>query len=158
VTRSYVTLWLDHGVDPFSAGYIYLLLPGASQALTRARAADTGWARVLTNTAHQQAVQIPSLGITAANFWNEGTAGPLTASAPCAVLLREPGDGTATLTVSDPRRALPALTVTWAHPVTEILRTHPLLTTATTGPTLTLTFARLSNQEGTSHTVTVRLG
>ncbi|MFI6886127.1 polysaccharide lyase 8 family protein [Streptosporangium canum] len=158
VTRSYVTLWLDHGVDPGSAGYVYLLLPGASLARTRARAAGPGWARVLANTARQQGVRVPSLGITAVNFWNDGAAGGLTASAPCAVLVRERGDGTATLTVSDPRRDLDGLTVTWDRPVTEVLRGHPLLAGATTGARLTLAFGRLSDRGGSSKTVTVRLG
>ncbi|MEU8380453.1 polysaccharide lyase 8 family protein [Streptosporangium sp. NPDC048865] len=157
-TRSYVTLWLDHGVDPVSAGYVYLLLPGASLAETRARAADPGWARVLANTARRQGVRVPSLGITAVNFWNDGAAGDLAASAPCAVLVREAGDGTATLTVSDPRRALDELTVTWNRPVAGVLRGHPLLTGATTGARLTLTFGRLAGRGGGSNTVTVRLG
>ncbi|MFC4015707.1 polysaccharide lyase 8 family protein [Nonomuraea purpurea] len=107
VTRDYVTLWLDHGVDPRAAGYAYLLLPGASRERTRARAADPG-VRVLANTARLQAVHVPALGLTAAAFWNAGTAGDLTASAPCAVLVR---DGA--LTVADPRRDLDELTVTW---------------------------------------------
>ncbi|MFF3437634.1 polysaccharide lyase 8 family protein [Streptosporangium sp. NPDC002721] len=164
MTRSYVTLWLDHGVDPVSAGYVYLLLPGASLAETRARAADPDWARVLANTARRQGVRIPSLGITAVNFWNAGavsaagTAGDLAASAPCAVLVREPGDGTATLTVSDPRRDLDELTVTWNRPVAGVLRGHPLLAGATTGARLTLTFGRLAGRGGASNTVTVRLG
>lgn len=158
VTRSYVTLWLDHGVDPGSAGYVYLLLPGASLARTQARAADPGWARVLANTARQQGVRVPSLGITAVNFWNDGAAGGLAASAPCAVLVRERGDGTATLTVSDPRRDLSGLTVTWDRPVTEVLRGHPLLAGAATGAQLTLAFGRLSDRGGSSKTVTVRLG
>ena len=158
VTRSYVTLWLDHGVDPGSAGYLYLLLPGASLAETRARAAAPGWARVLANTAHQQGVQVPSLGITAVNFWSDGVAGGLAASAPCSVLVREGGDGTATVTVSDPPCDLSGLTVTWERPVAEVLHRDPLLVSATTGARLTLTFGRLSDQGGGSKTVTVRLG
>ncbi|NUP62595.1 MAG: polysaccharide lyase 8 family protein [Nonomuraea sp.] len=152
--RDYVTLWLDHGVDPDQADYAYLLLPGASRELTRARAADRGWARVLANTSRQQGVQVPALGITAAAFWNDGSAGPLTASAPCAVLVRESA-GTATVTVSDPRRDLDELTVTWDRPVARVLRGHPLLTGSKTGARLTLTFGRLSDQEGGSVTVTV---
>ncbi|GAA4234382.1 polysaccharide lyase 8 family protein [Streptosporangium album] len=158
VTRSYVTLWLDHGVDPGSADYVYLLLPGASLAATRARAADPGWARVLANTARQQGVQVPSLGITAVNFWNGGAVGGLAASAPCAILVREGGDGTATLTVSDPRRDLGGLIVTWDRPVAEVLHGHPLLLRAATGAELTLAFGRLSDRGGSSTTVTVRLG
>ena len=158
VTRAYVTLWLDHGVDPDSAGYVYLLLPGASLARTRARAADPGWARVLANTGRQQGVRIASLGITAVNFWDDGTVADLVASAPCAVLVRERGDGTATLTVSDPQCDLNELTVTWHRPVAKVLYRPPLVSEATTGANLTLTFGRLSDQEGRSHTVTVRLG
>ncbi|MEU8246441.1 polysaccharide lyase 8 family protein [Nonomuraea sp. NPDC048916] len=156
--RTYVTLWLDHGVDPASAGYVYLLLPGAGLAETRARAADSGWARVLVNTARRQGVHIPSLGITAVNFWNEGAAGGLTADAPCAVLVRERDDGTATLTVSDPRRDLGELTVTWDRPVAGVTRGHRLLTRATTGAKLTLSFGRLSDRGGGSVTVSVRTG
>ncbi|MFI7633980.1 polysaccharide lyase beta-sandwich domain-containing protein [Nonomuraea sp. NPDC049400] len=138
VTRDYVTLWLDHGVDPRSAGYVYLLLPGASQEETRRRAADPGWVRVLANTARVQAVHVPSLGIVAANFWTAGTVGGLTASAPCAVLVRED-----TLTVSDPRCELDELTVTWA----------------TAGARLTgsaFTFRGLADQEGASKTIRLR--
>ncbi|GIH92894.1 polysaccharide lyase 8 family protein [Planobispora siamensis] len=156
-TREYVTLWLDHGVDPRSAGYLYLLLPGATRAETAARAAAPGWAGVLANTSRLQAVRIPSLGITAANFWNDGTAGDLAASAPCAVLVRERGDGTATLSVSDPRRDLDELTVTWNRPVSGVLRGHRLLTRVTTGERLVLAFGRLADRGGASHTVTVRL-
>uniref|UniRef100_UPI000DE4A9C0 polysaccharide lyase 8 family protein n=1 Tax=Nonomuraea lactucae TaxID=2249762 RepID=UPI000DE4A9C0 len=156
-TRGYVTLWLDHGTDPRSAGYAYLLLPGATLTRTETRATDPGWARVLANTPRLQAVHIPSLGLTAANFWNGGAAGGLTASAPCAVLVREPGDGTATLTVSDPRRDLNGLTLTWDRPVSSVPGGHPLLAGTATGPRLTLRFGRLSDQEGRSTTITVRL-
>ena len=158
VTRAYTTLWLDHGPDPASAGYVYLLLPGAGQPETRARAADPGWARVLANTGRQQGVRIPSLRVTAVNFWDAGAAGDLAASAPCAVLVRERDDGTATLTVADPRRDLGGLTVTWHRPVAGVLRGHPLLEDATTGDRLTLRFGRLSHRGGASQTITVRLG
>jgi hyaluronate lyase len=101
---------------------------------------------------------VPSLGLTAVNFWNAGAAGNLTASAPCAVLVKEYGDGTATLTVSDPRRDLSELTVTWDRPVTRVLRGHPLLVSATTGTRLTLRWGRLADRGGSSKTITVRLG
>ncbi|MFC5823077.1 polysaccharide lyase 8 family protein [Nonomuraea insulae] len=152
VRRDYVTLWLDHGVDPRAASYVYALLPGADEEGTRARAADRGWVRVVANTARLQAVHVPSLGVTAACFWNAGTAGDLTASAPCAVLVRELPGGTATVTVADPRCELDELRVTWARPVVDVLRGDALLEDGT------LTFERLAGQEGASVTVTVRLG
>ncbi|TLP66805.1 polysaccharide lyase 8 family protein [Microbispora tritici] len=155
--RSYATIWLDHGVDPDAAGYVYHLMPGAGPAATRARAADPGWARVLANTSAQQGIAVPSLGITAVAFWAGGRAGGLAASDPCAVLVRDLGDGTATVTVADPRRELDGLTVTWDHPVAGLVDPHPLLDSARTGARLTLVFGRPADRAGASHTVTVRL-
>ncbi len=40
VRRIYHTLWLDHGVSPRRAGYMYVLLPGASEEGTAKRAAQ----------------------------------------------------------------------------------------------------------------------
>ncbi|MGC5010322.1 polysaccharide lyase 8 family protein [Streptosporangium sp. DT93] len=156
--RDYTTLWFDHGVDPVSAGYLYVLLPGASLAATRSRAADPGRIRVLDNTARRQGVRVPSLGLSAVVFWNAGAVGGLGASAPCALLVREAGDGTATLTVSDPRRDLDSLTVTWDRPVTGVLHGHGSLAGATTGAGLALTFGGAALRDGGSATVGVRLG
>ncbi|MEU8393861.1 polysaccharide lyase 8 family protein [Nonomuraea sp. NPDC048892] len=151
VSRDYTTLWLDHGVDPRDAGYAYTLLPGATPWETRLRAADPGRVRVPANTARVQAVQVPALGLTAACFWNAGTAGGLTVSAPCAVLVRERPGGSATVTVADPRRDLGELSVTLPRPVAGVLEGDAV---AARGG---LRFGRLADREGASATVRVRL-
>ncbi|WP_327088732.1 polysaccharide lyase 8 family protein [Nonomuraea sp. NBC_01738] len=151
--RSYVTLSL--GDTP---AYRYLLMPGATAALTRARALDPGWAAILANTSSRQGVHVPALGLSAVNFWQPGRAGPLTASAPAAVLIRERGDGTATVSVADPRRDLDELTVTWDRPVNAVLRGSPHLTGFTTGESLTLRFGRLADEAGATVTITVAVG
>ncbi|GGU05711.1 hypothetical protein GCM10010272_58730 [Streptomyces lateritius] len=87
-TRTYQTLWFDHGTDPVGASYAYLRMPGASRRTLAARAADEGWLHVLDNTADRQAVAVPSLGLTAANRWRAGTVGDLTVTAPASVLVR----------------------------------------------------------------------
>jgi hyaluronate lyase len=120
-TRRWQTLWLDHGTDPVDATYVYLLLPGADRHETAARAADRHWLSVLANDAVRQGVRVPALGLTAANFWQAGTAGPLTASAGASVLLRRKGR-TATLCVSEPPRTGEPLEITWDHPVHAVLR------------------------------------
>ncbi|MEU1723704.1 polysaccharide lyase beta-sandwich domain-containing protein [Nonomuraea sp. NPDC005692] len=97
------------------------------------------------------------MGVTAAAFWNAGAAGPLSASGPCAVLVREHAAGTATVTVADPRRDLDGLTVTWDRPVAGVLRGDPPLAGARTGDRLALTFGPTAGLEGASVTVTVRL-
>ncbi|MGI5411490.1 polysaccharide lyase 8 family protein [Streptomyces chartreusis] len=131
-TRRWQTLWLEHGTDPTDAAYVYLLMPGARRAEVAARAADRTWLSVLANDAGRQAVRVPSLGLTAANFWQPGTAGDLTASAGASVLLRRRGR-TATLCVSEPPRTGEPLEIVWDHPVRRILRADESVEILATG-------------------------
>lgn len=108
-TRRYLTLWLDHGVDPRDATYGYVLLPGASSARTAEVAGDPG-VEVVANSAAVQAVRVPHLRLTAAVFHAAGSAAGITVSGPAVVLLREES-GRATVAVSDPSRATVPLTV-----------------------------------------------
>ncbi|MFC9803086.1 polysaccharide lyase 8 family protein [Streptomyces bacillaris] len=156
LTRAYLTLWVDHGQNPADASYAYQLLPGASEQRTAVRAADTGWLRVLANSDDQQGVSVPSLGLTAVNFWFGGTVGPLVADAPCSVLVTEHTDGTATVCVSDPMRARTSLTLTWNRAVSSVLSKPSTVTTATTGASLRLVFGDLSGTRGATQTVKVR--
>ncbi|MFD7443362.1 polysaccharide lyase 8 family protein [Streptomyces sp. NPDC059909] len=158
VSRRYLTLYVDHGTAPADATYGYQLMPGASTAQTAARAADTGWLRILANTDDQQGVRVDSLGFTGVNFWFGGTAGDLVASAPCAVMIREQSDGTAVICVSDPMRMQTSLTLTWNRAVASVISKPGTVTGATTGSSLKLTFGDLSGTSGASQKITVRLG
>ncbi|MGW1955644.1 polysaccharide lyase 8 family protein [Streptomyces sp. NPDC001920] len=132
-TRRWQTLWLDHGTDPTDAAYLYVLMPGAHRGAVAARAAHCArWLSVLANDTGRQAVRVPSLGLTAATFWQPGTAGPLTASAGASVLLRRRGR-TATLCVSEPPRTGRPLEITWDHPVGRILRADDTVEILATG-------------------------
>ncbi|MFJ3583137.1 polysaccharide lyase 8 family protein [Streptomyces sp. NPDC090127] len=158
ITRRYLTLWADHGTDPADATYAYILMPGASTTRTAARAADTGWLRILANTDDQQGVRVPSLGFTGVNFWFGGTAGALTASAPCSVMISEKSDGTAVICVSDPMRMQTGLTLTWNRAVASVVSKPSTVTATATGASLTLTFGVLSGTFGATQRITVRLG
>jgi hyaluronate lyase len=136
-TRRWQTLWLDHGTDPVDAAYLYVLMPGASRRAVAIRAADRHWLSLLANDAARQAVHIPSLGLTAANFWQGGTAGPLTASAAASVLLGHRGR-TATLCVSEPPRTGEPLEITWEHPVRAVVRADETVEVLSTGRRLRL--------------------
>ncbi|MET8228999.1 polysaccharide lyase 8 family protein [Streptomyces sp. NPDC005301] len=136
-TRRWQTLWLDHGTDPVDAAYVYVLMPGASRHAVAARAADRNWLSVLANDARRQAVHVGSLGLTAANFWTAGTAGPLTSTAGASVLVRRRGR-TATLCVSEPPRTGEALEITWDRPVGRVLRADPGVEILATGRRLAL--------------------
>ncbi|WP_063774293.1 polysaccharide lyase family 8 super-sandwich domain-containing protein [Streptacidiphilus rugosus] len=113
LTRRYLTLWFAHGTDPGSAGYSYLLMPGADAAAAAARAASPQ-VTVVANTAAVQAVSDGASGVTAANFYAAGSAGPITVSAPASVLMREQS-GTLTVAVSDPSRTAATVQVTIAR-------------------------------------------
>ncbi|MGA5270669.1 polysaccharide lyase 8 family protein [Streptomyces lydicamycinicus] len=162
-TRRYLTLWHDHGTDPTDACYAYLLMPGATPGTLAARAADRRWLTVLANDAGRQAIAVDPLGVTAANFWRAGRAGPLTADGPASVLVRERRrgwqagrGGTARLCVAAPERTGDTLEITWSRPVRSVLAHDPAIEVLTTGRAL-----RLRVHPGTScatHTCTVRLG
>ncbi|MFI1283840.1 polysaccharide lyase 8 family protein [Streptomyces sp. NPDC020858] len=158
ITRRYLTLWFDHGVDPVDAACSYVLMPGATTAATAARAADTGWLGILANDNGQQGITVAPLGVTAVNFWFAGTVGALTVDHPACVLVREHGDGTATVCVSDPMRMRTGLTVTWHRPVAAVLSRPATVTSAATGSALTLTFGDLTGQAGATQRIRVALG
>lgn len=111
-TRNYVTMTFEHGTDPSGASYCYQLVPGATAAQAAARAASPN-VTVLSNTANVQAVKVPSLGLTMANFFAAGTAGSITVDKPCSVMVKEQG-GTMSVYVSDPTRAATTVKVTIA--------------------------------------------
>ncbi len=112
ITKNYVTMWFDHGTDPVSATYCYQLMPGAGAAAAAARSANPDFA-ILANTPTVQAISCPGLGLTMANFFAAGTAGPLTASGPCSILMSEK-NGSMTIAVSDPTRGQATVQITIA--------------------------------------------
>ncbi|MDN0199641.1 polysaccharide lyase 8 family protein [Streptomyces sp. S.PNR 29] len=136
-TRRWQTLWLDHGTDPADARYVYVLMPGATRQAVARRAADHRWLPILANDSRCQAVAVPSLGLTAANFWQAGTAGPLGATAGASLLLRRQGR-TATLCVSEPPRTGRPLEITWDHPVRAVVRTDDSVEVLSAGRRLRL--------------------
>ncbi|MFG2227020.1 polysaccharide lyase 8 family protein [Streptomyces sp. NPDC048644] len=138
LTRRYLTLWHDHGTDPADASYAYLLMPGATPRAIAARAADRHWLTVLANSRAQQSIHVPTLGLTAANFWQPGHAGPLTADGPASVLLRETRRGDARLYLAAPDRSGAPLEITWHHPVRAVPAHDPAVEVLATGRTLRL--------------------
>ncbi|MCX4723520.1 polysaccharide lyase 8 family protein [Streptomyces sp. NBC_01306] len=154
-TRTFQTLWLDHGTDPVDASYAYLLMPGASPRTLAARAADRGWLEVLTNTAAQQGVAVRSLGLTAVNFWQPGTVGQLTASAPASVLVRRKRR-TATLHISEPPRTGKPVEIVWKQPVRRVTSADPSVQVVSTGRSLRLRVT--PGTAGATHACEVVLG
>ncbi|WP_329115521.1 polysaccharide lyase 8 family protein [Streptomyces sp. NBC_01353] len=136
-TRTYQTLWLDHGTDPAGASYAYLLMPGASRRTLAARAADEDWLEILDNTADRQAVAVPSLGLTAANLWRAGTVERLTVTAPASVLVRR-RRSVLDLRISEPQRTGRPLELVWNQPVRRVIGHDPSVEVLATGRSLRL--------------------
>ncbi|GAA2631979.1 polysaccharide lyase 8 family protein [Actinomadura fulvescens] len=156
VTRRYLTLYRHHGTDPTAGGYAYLVMPGATTAAVSARAAATSWVSVIVNGADRQGVVVPSLGVTAVNFFAGGSAGGVTVSAPAAVLIRERSDGTAVICVADPRRSATTIDVTWAHAVGSVVSKDASVTVTSTGSSLKFQ-VNASGSAGATHRLVVRL-
>ncbi|MFF3315270.1 polysaccharide lyase 8 family protein [Streptomyces sp. NPDC003035] len=136
-TRTYQTLWLNHGTDPAGASYAYLLMPGASPRTLAARAADQDWLTILDNSAERQAVAVPSLGLTAANLWRAGTVGRLTVTAPASVLVRR-RRAVLDLRISEPQRTGQPLELVWDQPVRRVTGHDPSVEVLATGRSLRL--------------------
>ncbi|QNS02537.1 polysaccharide lyase 8 family protein [Streptomyces xanthii] len=157
VTRRYVTLLADHGTDPSDAAYAYVLMPGASEQRTAERAADPAWLELTSNSGAAQGVRVPSLGLTGAVFWEPGTIGKVSADAPLIVQIHERRDGTATVSVSDPNRAVRGATLVWRRPVRSVTSKPASVTGVSTGRELKLTFGDLTGAGGVTQKVMVRL-
>ncbi|WP_328333868.1 MULTISPECIES: polysaccharide lyase 8 family protein [unclassified Streptomyces] len=152
VTRRYATLWLDHGVSPTDASYAYILLPGASAAATAVQA-HTRPVRIVANNATAQLVEMARTGLTAATFWQAGTAAGLTASGPASVLLRRHGGGFS-VAVADPGHEQHTLTLELPFRVREVVRADDTVTVATgRRPVLTIAVA---GSRGHTHTAELR--
>lgn len=107
VANRFASLGIGHGVDPTDAGYSYVLLPGQGPDAT-ARYAAQPQAEVLARTSEVHAVREASLGVVAANVWQDSPTTVqvdgedfLTVSERAAVMTREDAEGL-TVAVSDP--------------------------------------------------------
>ncbi|WP_245563446.1 polysaccharide lyase 8 family protein [Longispora albida] len=157
LSRKYLTLWLDHGTNPVNASYAYQMMPFATSGATQARAADGGWMTILNNTRWQQAVQIPSRGVTAINYWSAplGPIGGIMVDKPCSVLVRVTGT-TAAVCLADPRQNAGEITLTWNRPVSAVTSKDPSVTVVSAGSSLVLK-VNTAGSAGATHKATVTL-
>lgn len=159
ITRRYVALYVDHGVDPTAAAYAYVILPGATAERTAelAAPAQRGRIRITANSATAQGIEVGHLGLQAANFWAPARVGTLVSSGPASVLVRRDDDRTVVICVSDPTRSGTGLTITWDRPVAAVISRPDTVTRITTGDRLVIEFAPLAAAAGGTQRVKVRL-
>lgn len=141
-TRRFVTMWVDHGVNPTSGSYRYIQLPAATAAQTAAFAASND-VTVASNTAAVQAVSRSGSGVAMANVWQAGApkAAGIQVDRTASVVTRRHG-GTLSVAVSDPTQLLTgSVTVTVDGAVTGVTSTDPGVTVLATTPNLRLSVA-----------------
>jgi hyaluronate lyase len=126
ISRNYCTMWFDHGTNPVNGNYSYVLLPGKSAAGTESYAASPQIS-VIQNSSSVQAVSQGPLGITAANFWNDGnqTVGAITVNRKSSVVMQLT-ETNVELAVADPTQTnTTGITVTLNQPVTQAVFLDP---------------------------------
>ncbi|KAK6533280.1 hypothetical protein TWF694_002232 [Orbilia ellipsospora] len=101
ITREYLTIYRNHGIDPTNGTYAYALLPSASEEDT-SKFAISPPINITHNTMKLQAIQFNNTHM--ANFWSGGTIGHLTAVTPCSITWGFTGveDKYLTISISDP--------------------------------------------------------
>ncbi|KEI73341.1 polysaccharide lyase 8 family protein [Endozoicomonas elysicola] len=88
----------DSGTD-----YAFAMLPGADQQKLDSFVRESS-VNVLANNDQVQAIEHPESGLLAANFWEEGRAGVVTAYDPMSIMV-EPSEDLIHVAVSDPTRS-----------------------------------------------------
>jgi len=152
IGRNYLSCWFDHGTNPVNGTYAYVLLPGQCSAKTAAYAAAPQ-VSVILNTNTMQAVSQGPLGITAANFWTDGsqTVGGITANRKSSVMVQLTETNIA-LAVADPTQTNTAgISVTLVQPVTQVSSLDSGVTVGELSPAVQITAATAGAKGKTFH-------
>lgn len=112
--RDVFNLWIDHGVKPQDASYVYTILPGATPEQTAAQLANPTVVTI-ANSPAQQAVWDARAKVLAVAFWEKGSVKweqhTLAVDRPCLILLnlsQSPGR----LAISNPLNEQATITIT----------------------------------------------
>ena len=101
VENNFVTMWIDHGVDPNNEKYSYVLLPNKSEEEVEEYYKNPD-IEILENSENVHAVRENKLNITAANLWEDNQGVDfIKADKKASIMVRE-NNGTLKIGVSDP--------------------------------------------------------
>lgn len=142
--NAFLEIITEHGKSPKNAAYAYVYLPEATDAETAAYSASPD-IEILAQTDKVHAVRENKLGVTGYVFYEAASECGVTASAPCAVMVRNE-DGKTVVTVSDPSHLLTSLKVTLTlEGVTALESADPEVTASISGNTVTLDLSIAEN-------------
>ncbi len=137
ITRNYLTMWLDHGVNPTNGSYQYVILPNKTSAQVSSYASNPD-ITVLENSVNAQGVKENTLNIVAVNFWNDAlkTIDLITSDKKASVMTKETANDLE-VSVSDPTKAntgvinieinRAASSTMWANPEITITQLSPTI-------------------------------
>ncbi|WP_168120879.1 polysaccharide lyase family 8 super-sandwich domain-containing protein [Paenibacillus sp. HB172176] len=133
-TRNYMTLWLEHGIQPQDETYSYIQLPKQDAAEVAAYSAQPD-AVILANTDEVQAAADTTLGVTGMNFWKSGILDSVKANQPSSIMMEE-GDNTLKLAVSDPTQKQDAISFEIKKPGASVISKDSTVTVLQLSPTI----------------------
>ncbi len=113
VQKDVFTLWLDHGKQPASASYAYIVVPGISLSSLE-QYSKTKNIIILANSSGIQAVQSKELNISEIVFYQPGNIKlgnniTLIASSSCIVMIKLKGKTIEEISISDPTEKLTSI-------------------------------------------------
>ncbi len=118
VTKQYISIAMDHGMNPAGAAYSYVLLPGKTQEEMASYAKDNG-IKILSNTDSLQAAADTVMGVSGYNFFAAGESEvpvqygitKLTSDAPVSVTMNNNGHKLIQIAISDPTHKSSTITL-----------------------------------------------
>lgn len=110
ITRNYLSLAIDHGIQPNMESYSYVLLPGltAEETSDYQKSPDI---EILSNTDVVQAVREKTLGVSGYNFWSKGSVNGIESDGPASVTMKETKNGLI-IGISDPTQLQEQVSIT----------------------------------------------
>lgn len=139
-TRRYITLWFDHGTAPTNGSYGYIFMPNATASGTSTAAGTGQIQRQTTTFAHYASADFSNLDVYGAAFWDSGSIGIFTASAPVAVIVRV-ANGHISITLSDPTQTRTSpISVTVDLPNSSVASLSSGMSATRTATSATITF------------------
>jgi hyaluronate lyase len=156
-SRSYLTLWFDHGARLTGTGadYAYVVLPGATAAET-ASYSQSPDIEILANTTTVQAVRDRSLKATGVSFWTAASVAEISTDRPASLTLLE-RSGQLHLGLADPtQEATGPVTVELPYAADAVVAKDSLVAVLALAPRLRLQFA-VSGTRGRSLAATFKL-
>jgi chondroitin AC lyase len=122
VQKDVFALWLDHGKQPVSASYAYIVVPGVSSSFME-QYRKTENIVILVNSPEVQAVQNKELNISEVVFYQPGNIKLgnniiLASNNPCIVMIKLKGRTINEISVSDPTEKLSSLQLSANVPIT----------------------------------------